>query len=296
MHYLFDLIRGAVMGLANIIPGVSGGTMAVSLGIYDKLIYSITHLFKDWKSSLRFLMPLLIGAGLGIVGFTYIIEFLLANYTLTTALAFIGLILGGLPILFRSFVKSLKEEKRHISFMHILPFLFFFAIAVGLPMLQASGETLMTFQLTASHLIQLFFVGVIAAATMVIPGVSGSLVLIILGYYYGILNTITLFLAALKAGDKAVLGQQFSLLVIFGIGVLMGIFLISKVIEFLFNHYSSYTYAGILGLVIASPIAILYNTHALLDLYSPNAWMYAIVGILLLAVGYIVTYKLGEKS
>ncbi|MDN6626518.1 MAG: DUF368 domain-containing protein, partial [Pisciglobus halotolerans] len=282
--------------LANIIPGVSGGTMAVSLGIYDKLIYSITHLFKDWKSSLRFLMPLLIGAGLGIVGFTYIIEFLLANYTLTTALAFIGLILGGLPILFRSFVKSLKEEKRHISFMHILPFLFFFAIAVGLPMLQASGETLMTFQLTASHLIQLFFVGVIAAATMVIPGVSGSLVLIILGYYYGILNTITLFLAALKAGDKAVLGQQFSLLVIFGIGVLMGIFLISKVIEFLFNHYSSYTYAGILGLVIASPIAILYNTHALLDLYSPNAWMYAIVGILLLAVGYIVTYKLGEKS
>lgn len=296
MHYLFDLIRGAVMGLANIIPGVSGGTMAVSLGIYDKLIYSITHLFKDWKSSLRFLMPLLIGAGLGIVGFTYIIEFLLANYTLTTALAFIGLILGGLPILFRSFVKSLKEEKRHISFMHILPFLFFFAVAVGLPMLQASGETLMTFQLTASHLIQLFFVGVIAAATMVIPGVSGSLVLIILGYYYGILNTITLFLAALKAGDKAAIGQQFSLLVIFGIGVLMGIFLISKVIEFLFNHYSSYTYAGILGLVIASPIAILYNTHALQDLYSQNAWMYVIVGIALLAAGYVVTYKLGEKS
>lgn len=296
MHYLFDLIKGAMIGIANIIPGVSGGTMAVSLGIYDKMIYSITHLFKNWKMSLKILVPLLLGAGIGIVGFTYVIEFLLANYTLTTAMTFIGMILGGLPILFRSLGKSLKDNQEHLSLVHILLFVIFFAIVVVLPMLQGSEASLTAFELNAGSLIKLFLVGVIAAATMVIPGISGSLVLMILGYYYGVLNTITVFLSALRNWDTAILFDTFFLLFVFGIGVLLGIFLISKAIEFLFQHYSSYTYAAILGLVIASPFAIIYNTHALGDLHASMAWLYVIAGLVLMVLGYIATYRLGEKE
>lgn len=296
MHYLFDLIKGAMIGIANIIPGVSGGTMAVSLGIYDKMIYSITHLFKNWKMSLKILVPLLLGAGIGIVGFTYVIEFLLANYTLTTAMAFIGMILGGLPILFRSLGKSLKDNQEHLSLVHILLFVIFFALVVVLPMLQGSEASLTAFELNAGSLIKLFLVGVITAATMVIPGISGSLVLMILGYYYGVLNTITVFLSALRNWDTAILFDTFFLLFVFGIGVLLGIFLISKAIEFLFQHYSSYTYAAILGLVIASPFAIIYNTHALGDLRASMAWLYVIAGLVLMVLGYIATYRLGEKE
>src|SRR5699024_1471158 len=112
-----------------------------------------------------------------------VIEFLLANYTLTTAMAFIGMILGGLPILFRSLGKSLKDNQEHLSLVHILLFVIFFATVVILPMLQGSEASLTAFELNAGSLIKLFLIGVIAAATMVIPGISGSLVLMILGYY-----------------------------------------------------------------------------------------------------------------
>ena len=102
MTFLMDVIKGMLIGIANIIPGVSGGTMAVSLGIYDKLISSVSNLLRDWKKSLITLLPIILGCGIGIVGFTYIIEYLLSRHTFVTCLAFVGLIFGGLPVLFSS--------------------------------------------------------------------------------------------------------------------------------------------------------------------------------------------------
>ena len=95
MTFLMDTIKGMFIGIANVIPGVSGGTMAVSLGIYDKLISSISNLLKDWKKSLAALLPIILGCGIGIVGFSYAIEFLLSKYTFVTCMTFVGLILGG---------------------------------------------------------------------------------------------------------------------------------------------------------------------------------------------------------
>lgn len=90
-------IAGIIIGIANIIPGVSGGTMAVSMGIYDKLIHAVTHLFKEFKKSCLFLLPVLIGAAAAIVILSRVIEFLFDHYPLQTNLLFIGLIVGGLP-------------------------------------------------------------------------------------------------------------------------------------------------------------------------------------------------------
>ncbi|RAN56763.1 DUF368 domain-containing protein, partial [Dolosigranulum pigrum] len=86
------IIKGMFIGVANIIPGVSGGTMAVSLGIYDDLIASITHLVKEWKKSIQFLTPIVVGAAAGVILFSYLITLLLTQYTLPTALTFVGLI------------------------------------------------------------------------------------------------------------------------------------------------------------------------------------------------------------
>ena len=94
MNWIFYIICGMIVGIANIIPGVSGGTMAVVLNIYDRLIASVSNLRKEFKKSIAFLLPIAIGAGIGIVAFSKLIEFLLIHYPLATNFFFIGLILG----------------------------------------------------------------------------------------------------------------------------------------------------------------------------------------------------------
>ncbi len=291
MTFVMDIIKGVLIGIANIIPGVSGGTMAVSLGIYDKLIASISNLLKDWKNSLKVLFPIAIGLCIGIIGFTYAIEYLLSHHTFVTCMAFVGLILGGLPVL----IDSLKKELHRSSFgiSGVLAFLILFSIAVFLPMLNSKEEILQTFSITPATLIVLFLVGIIASATMVVPGVSGSMVMMILGYYYGIIETIKNFLDAVRAFDMAGIFHGAALLFPFGIGVLLGIFLIAKLITFLFNRYGVQTYCAILGLIAASPFAIFYNTGVIAKLSSLTVWQ-AVLGIVLAAACGTVTAKLSK--
>ncbi len=295
MTAIMDIIKGVFIGIANIIPGVSGGTMAVSMGIYDRIIAAVSNLFKDWKASVRTLLPLLIGCAMGIVGFTYAIEFLLSEHTFVTCMAFVGLILGGLPTLLLSLRREMKRIGASIGLAGVLAFLILFAVAVFLPMINADDDVLRTFTAAPGTLIALFLVGVVASATMVIPGVSGSLVMMILGYYYGIINTIKTFLEALRHFD---IGGMFSagvLLLPFGIGVLLGIFLIARLITFLFEKYGVTTYCAILGLIIASPFAIFYNTGLFGQLGSLSTGQ-ILLG-LVLAVGCgVFTYLLGKDN
>lgn len=166
-----------------------------------------------------------------------------------------------------------------------------FLAAAALPMVHTDDQVLKTFSVTPATLIALFLVGVVASATMVVPGVSGSLVMMILGYYYGIINTIKSFLDALRALDTAGLAHGFALLVPFGIGVLLGIFLIAKLITFLFEKFGVQTYCAILGLIVASPFAIFYNTGALNQIPS---FFSIVVGLVLAGIFGFVTYKMGD--
>lgn len=271
MTVVMDIIKGIFIGVANIIPGVSGGTMAVSLGIYDKIIAAVSNLLKDFKTSVKTLLPLLAGCAVGIVGFTYAIEFLLSRHTFVTCMAFVGLILGGLPTLLLALKSERKRSGADVGASGVAAFVILFCVAVFLPMLKADDEVLRTFTASPATLAALFFVGVIASATMVIPGVSGSLVMMILGYYYGIINTIKAFLEALRHFDVGGMFSAGILLLPFGIGVLLGIFLIAKLITFLFHRYGITTYCAILGLIIASPFAIFYNTGLFKQLQSLTA-------------------------
>lgn len=294
MEFIVNIVKGMMIGIANVIPGVSGGTMAVSLGIYDRLIGCISGLTKRFRESISFLIPILIGCALGIAGFTYAIEYLLSKHTFVTCMAFVGLILGGLPMLYQSLRRKMQASRGGIGVFGVLAFLLAFAVSAGLPMLKTGEEALTVIPASAANMAILFVLGIVASATMVIPGVSGSMMLMIFGYYYGIVNTITGFLDALRAADVAALKDGFLLLVPFGIGVLLGIVLIAKLISFLFERFGVQTYCAILGLVIASPFAIFYNTGLFAELSSLSLWA-VLLGVLLMIAGAFVTNFVGEK-
>ena len=134
--------------------------------------------------------------------------------------------------------------------------------------------------------------GLIASATMVIPGVSGSMVLMVLGYYNTILNLVTGCVDGLFAGDFALILHNVSLLLPFGVGVALGIFGIAKVIEYLFAHFPSQTFAGIIGLILSSPFAVLYSSGALAHFTVPGL----IVGLIIGAAGAWVTLLMGKAD
>ncbi len=286
MNFLLDIIRGVFIGVANVIPGVSGGTMAVSFGVYDRLIASLTGLFKNFKKSMGTIIPIGIGGVIGIVGFAFLIKELFKWFPVATCLTFIGLILGGLPILVGSFKRSLEAEATGIKARHIVAFVALFAFGIGMSLIGGEGAAVDLTQLDAATIVLLFVVGMIASATMVIPGVSGSMILMILGYYHPVIGTITDFVTALKNLDMAGLMQGVTVLMPFGLGAVAGIFLIAKLIDVLFKKYAALTYSAILGLIVSSPFAIAIQIGI----------MEVIVGVVLLAAGAVVTWKVGDDK
>ena len=279
------ILKGMVIGIANIIPGVSGGTMAVSMGIYDKLVHTVTHIRKEFKEGLRFLIPILIGAAIGLVGLSFIIEIMFHKIPIQTNLLFIGLIVGGLPVI------TEKVKGKTISASQIIAAVFFFALVVGLAAIGEREGSAAVIDTGILSLVKLFFIGVIAAATMVIPGVSGSMILMILGYYNSIITVINDFIRSVIHLDMPGIMDGVVILLPFGIGVLLGIVLIAKGIDFIFQRYPLHAYWAIIGLIVASPIGIVlmqYKVFLSIDILS------AVTGAAALAVGVVIARKLGE--
>ncbi len=283
MEFVKDILKGSLVGVANIIPGVSGGTMAVSMGIYDKLITAVTHIFKDFKKSLRILLPIVIGAVLGIGILAFVIKWLFANYPVQTNLLFIGLIVGGLPIIWK------KTKKQRITAGAIITFLVFLSIVILFPIFGNGAGAEVALTPGIGMFLKLILIGIIAAATMVIPGVSGSMMLMILGYYNPILNTITGFISSAAALDIAGMMSYVWILIPFGIGVVVGIFAIAKFVEYVFEHAPAIAYCAILGLIVGSPIAIL----AMAQITSLTL-MTVLTSVVAFLLGCVIALKLGE--
>lgn len=278
-----DILKGMVIGMANIIPGVSGGTMMVSMGIYDKLIHCITHLFSEFKKSMKFLIPIVIGMGAALVGLSFVIEFLFVRFPLQTNLLFVGLIVGGLPAIGK------KVKGHSVKIGHIIACLLFFALVVGLAAMGEKEGTQANLSFNLVNVVKLFGVGVVASATMVIPGVSGSMMLLLMGYYNPIIAAITDFIKALVSFDINGIMTGFGILIPFGLGVVAGIFAIAKLIEIIFTKFPLYAYWAIIGLIIASPVAIL-----LLSTIGTITVVSVIASAVTFAVGFMAAMKLGE--
>ena len=295
MNFLIDLIKGVFVGIANVIPGVSGGTMAVSFGIYDKLLSSISNLFKSFKKSFFTLLPIIVGMALGIVGFTSIIPWLLAHYPFATSAAFTGLIIGGIPAIVRSLKDGWRKEEKKFLPVNILVFLIFLAIAVSMLFLNGDSESGIMLTANAGTIIKIFFMGVIASATMVIPGVSGSLILMILGYYFGIITAVKDFVDALRALDISAMLNQLYILIPFALGCILGIFFISKLINYLLHRFPSATFCGILALVISSPLSIFYKVNEEYSMQGTSV-VSIVIGVVLLIACIALTLFMEKLS
>lgn len=278
------ILQGMAVGIANIIPGVSGGTMMVAMGLYDKLIHCITHLKKEFKEGLKLLIPIFAGAGIAIIVLSRLFEYLLAEHQIPTNFAFCGLIAGSLPFI----VKKVKGHS--VTVGKIVPFLVFFAVVIVMALMGESSGAAADVSFSVINVIKLFAVGVVAAATMVIPGVSGSMMLMLLGYYDTILTTINDAIDALLAFDMGEIFRVIGILAPFGIGVLVGIFVIAKLIEFIFSKAEIHAYYGIIGLIVASPIAILIQTD-----WSGLSVPTILIGVGTFILGWVVASKLGEE-
>jgi len=279
---ILKVLRGMVIGVANIIPGVSGGTMMVSMGIYDTLIHCITHLFSEFRKSVRTLLPYLIGMAAAIVLGAFGLKAAFANYPLPTNALFIGLILGSVPAI----LHQMKGEKT--GAVGAVVFVAFFAVVVVLKAVEGNNRAALG--VGALDLVKYFLLGVIASATMVIPGVSGSMILKTLGYYEPIVTeTLTGAVKALTGGDWAVLGHDLLILVPFAVGIVVGIFAIAKLIEVLLEKWKGYTYCGILGMVAASPVVILMDG----SIYEKGLGAGIIlVSMAALALGLVIAFHL----
>lgn len=238
------LLYGGIVGIANIIPGLSGGTMAVVLGIYDRLLAAVADLRRNFCESARFLLPIAIGAGVALLVSGKGIDYLLSHYAMVVNFFFIGVIVGSIPMLQQK-AKAGKQQPYHWMAFAIALFVM---LLIGLSGGEQPRPETMIGTVDLSLLLSMFVGGIISAVCMLIPGISGSFVLLLLGLYPTVIKAIS---------DFHVL-----LLFVMGMGILVGLFLGAKLIRLLMTRFPKATYFAIMGFVVGSiPVLFLSLYH-----------------------------------
>lgn len=236
MTFLYHILIGILIGVGAILPGISSGVLCVIFGIYDKLIDSILGFFKNIKENFKFLFPICVGVGIGIVLFGNILKTLFLLYDVQIKFAFIGLILGGLPSLIK-----IANSKKGFRLHYLLYTIVSFSISIVLILLEKYIST--SISINSQSTFFLIFSGFIMSAGVVIPGISSTILLMLLGTYEIYLN--------------AVSSVNISILLPMGIGLIIGGMSFLKLIQYTFEHYFSQTYYIIIGFVLGS-LPILY--------------------------------------
>ncbi len=278
MKYIIRAIYGMIVGVANIIPGVSGGTIAVILNIYDRLIGSVTNLRKQFKESMLFLIPFGIGAAAGIFLFSKLLSYLLENFPMPTNFFFIGLIVGGIPMVYK---KATETKFKPLS---LIPFVIALCGILALTIFGGSSET--TADTAANTVTSLDFAnigyilylvlgGAVSAVAMLIPGVSGSMVMMIIGLYTSVLEAISRL--------------DIVFLIPVAIGIVIGIFGGAKIIEICLKKAPQATFFAIIGLMIGSLYAVWCNAGVEFNIQL-------IFAVIALAAGFAVSFIFGREK
>lgn len=255
-----SFLFGGIIGSSMLIPGVSGGTMAIILGIYDRLITAVSRIFKEPKQSLVFLGVTAAGGVMGILLFSRLMLLVVEQYPVFSMFFFIGAILGGIPMLVKK--SGIMQEK---------PWYMLFALAgIGalfLMRLLPEGNSM------ESSPIMLMCCGIIIAAALVLPGISTSHILLILGMYEIVWGGLQ--------------NAELSFGIFLGIGMLIGVFLTAKLTEHAMKQYPCQTYMVMIGFVMTS----------VYDIFPKNfQWEYLPVGLLLLAGGFALVFRVSSLA
>ena len=230
MRFLTDFFKGIAIGSGAILPGVSSGVLCVIFGLYEKLLNSVLNFFKDVKNNFTFLFPIALGGLIGIVLFGNILKYLFESFPLQTNFTFIGLILGSIPALFKTVNKKGKFKLHYIIY-------FILALALGIFMVFLEKSLVVT-ALAEANFFYLIIVGTIMSVGVIIPGVSSTIILMLLGVY-------PLYLSAVS-------NLYLPILIPIAIGLAIGCLLCMKLTQFLLNKYYIPTFYTIIGFTIGS--------------------------------------------
>lgn len=282
LAFLTDVLRGAAIGIAFIIPGFSGGSVAAILGIYEKLVGAIADIFHHFKRSFFTLLPIAVGMLLGVAALILPVQWGLKQFPIPTVTLFVGLAIGGLP----SVTEACKGKS---SVSHLFAFLIPFAAACALSFLPIAGEVDL-FSLNFGGYLLLVLVGAIGSSALVIPGISGSMLLLILGYYNPV---VSLFTDHLLLGQNV--GVSLGVLACLAVGMAGGFFGISIVMKRLLKRFPRGTHFAILGFILGSVPAIYLSTakeaEITLSTLPGDPW-YWIATALLFVVGAASSFAL----
>ncbi len=287
--YIRIFFVGMAMGVANIIPGVSGGTIAVVFGIYEKLMHALGNFLtekKNRRQHITFLAVLFSGSLAAIVALAGILKWAFNNYPLITVYFFMGLILGSIPVVLKVHHDMKPNTARIAAFFAGLVFV----VILALYQTHGTDGTLITdfSRYTIADYFYFVLAGLIAASAMIIPGVSGSFILILLGVYWTVLGALSgLFPLILEQGIG---GEAWPRLIILGslfIGVVAGILGFSRIMDYLLKRFPARTMYAILGLIIGS----LYQIYPGIEI-SLNGFL-ALVSLVL---GFIISIKFSSDD
>ena len=275
LEYLKYFICGIVFGIANVIPGVSGGTMLVVFGVFDRLTEAISGV-KKIIHNFVFLVTFALGAGAGILLSAKVIGSMFAAYTIQTNMFFIGLILGGVPLIIK-----LGTSEKKVRPLCIVPFVLSMALVIGLTVL----EKLELFSMTAENItgfnavfsLKMVVSAAIAAITMIIPGISGSFMMMLLGVYETIIGALN--------------DMNFYVIIPFALGAIIGIIFGAKLISLLIKKNKLMVYSAIMGMVIGSVYAILPDGFGL-NLQTGYGFAFMLIGVLV----SVLIEKLGGSN
>ena len=264
METIIYILKGVLIGIGKVIPGVSGSLIAYSLGLYEPCIEAISNFFKNLKYNIYFLGRIAIGILIAIIFGSKIIAYCLTNHYMVTMFTFIGLILGS----FR--YNSIKFSKKDC-------FLFVGTIVICMFILLQTSNFTYTFQNRFIDYIYIFFMGFLDALTMIIPGISGTALFMILGCYP--------FLLLVFQNIPIYLVKNPLLILALSSGLVVGIFITSKLVNYMFKKNKHIVEVLILSFTISSIFYLFIKTF-----YTKFFLLEFLVGLIFLGLGYIISY------
>ena len=271
-------LKGAIIGLANVVPGVSGGTLAIIFNIYKRLIEAFDLLFKHPIKAILSIWEILVGILIGIFAGFLLLSYGYEAFPLATTLAFIGLLIGGIKPMF-------QMVKPHINLKNIFIFIVGFLLVVLLPLINS---------FTGIHegwvyYLILGLLGILVAFSVVAPGISGSVILMVLGYYSHLLFMGKDIFESIIQFQFTNLPQYILPISILGISFIIGLIGSVKLTKWIMNKFEIQFYAAVLGMLIACPISILIMLHkdTSLNTFGTVEWT---IGGLLLIIGFLAAF------
>ena len=287
MKNIIKIIKGSLVGMGSILPGISGSMVATILKIYQDLITALNNFTKNPIKAVLSVWQYIVGVILGyIIGFFFISTFLnLAPLPFT--LLFIGFILGAVP--------SLKKETEtdHYHWHHFLVLGIAMVSMVGFMFIQESSAA----SGSGFYYFVVFMIGVITAISLIIPGLSGATMLMAFGYFQTLITLGDDIVAAIISLDFSQVAAQLPMLLLLVLGVLVGMIVMGKVMFQLLKHYKIHFYFAVLGIVLVSPFNILFTLQqeTTADVFQA-AWYVWVIGILLFILGAFISYSLSKKE